>query len=62
MEEMQKPQQEITCDMCSVKPAEYYGKTNLENWAYMCENCFKFYGVGLGFGKGQKIKEDIKSC
>lgn len=36
--------------------AYYDGKTIIEaHWAYMCEECFQKYGVGLGLGKGQRL-------
>jgi hypothetical protein len=24
-------------------------------WAYLCQNCFGAYGVGLGVGRGQRL-------
>ena len=42
------------CDFCGIL-AEYDGKTKIGLWAYMCEICFKRFGVGLGTGKGQKL-------
>jgi hypothetical protein len=35
--------------------ALYDGKTIHGPWAYMCEEHFKMYGVGLGTGKGQRL-------
>ena len=32
------------------------GRTKMGAWAFMCEKHFKKYGVGLGLGKGQKLK------
>lgn len=48
------------CDFClleyNLKRTAYYdGRTIFGAWAYMCENHFLEYGVGLGLGKGQKI-------
>lgn len=45
-----------TCDLCSERPAYADGATRLGPWAYMCVPCFEVYGVGLGLGKGQRIK------
>lgn len=49
-----------TCDICQQQPAKYDGKTKMGPWAYMCEKCFKAYGVGLGLGKGQVLDNDKK--
>jgi hypothetical protein len=46
----------MKCDFCS-KGAFYDGKTQMGPWAYMCKICFIKYGVGLGLGKGQELKE-----
>lgn len=71
MNEIERPHDDIICEMCNEsgfsptkysKRAQYDAKTKLGVWAYMCENCFKIHGVGLGLGKGQKFKEDVKSC
>lgn len=35
--------------------AAYDGKTIMGPWAYMCDNCFSSYGVGLGTGRGQRL-------
>lgn len=43
-----------SCDFCDLA-AEYDGKTRSGPWAYMCETCFIFCGVGLGLGRGQKL-------
>ena len=43
------------CNFCS-KEAKYDGRTKMGAWAFMCSSCFKKYGVGLGLGKGQKIR------
>lgn len=48
------------CDFCEQvngpKLATYDGKTKSGSWAYMCEQHFKEHGVGLGLGKGQRLK------
>ncbi len=51
------------CDICSregmrLVPAVYDAKTKYAYWAYMCELCFQKYGIGLGLGKGQKLKKE----
>lgn len=35
--------------------ATYDGATTYGPWAYMCENHFQKYGVGLGVGAGQML-------
>ena len=35
--------------------AHYDGKTIFGSWAFMCEQHFSAYGVGLGLGRGQKL-------
>lgn len=42
------------CDFCSRKAA-YDGKTNMGPWANMCKEDFKWHGVGLGTGRGQRL-------
>lgn len=34
------------------------GKTRQGPWAYMCEECFARYGVGLGQGRGQRLRSE----
>lgn len=53
--------EKIMCDLCKRKQAKYDAKTTLGPWAYLCEECFKRFGVGLGLGRGQKIKEETKN-
>lgn len=50
------------CDLCKhmhkrnpPHNAVYDGKTQMGPWAYMCEEDFQAYGVGLGTGRGQKL-------
>lgn len=49
------------CDICKnqqdrvIRPAVYDGKTVFGPWAYMCEEDFQDFGIGLGTGKGQKL-------
>lgn len=52
-----------TCDICKhvlmkpgKVPAVYDGKTVRGPWAFMCESCFKKYGVGLP-GQGKKLSD-----
>lgn len=35
--------------------ARYDGKTTKGPWAFMCEDCFQTYGIGLGVGVGQRL-------
>ncbi|WP_430788148.1 DUF4314 domain-containing protein [Actinoplanes sp. G11-F43] len=39
----------------TVIPAGFDGSTRLGPWAYMCDGCFKAYGLGLGVGRGQRL-------
>lgn len=45
----------VDCDFCGSE-AKYDGKTKGGPWAFMCESCFNTQGVGLGIGRGQKLK------
>ena len=42
------------CDFCT-GDAHYDARTNVGPWAFMCDEHFATYGVGLGTGKGQKL-------
>jgi len=44
------------CDFCQFREAVYDAKAKQGPWAFMCEECFKLHGVGLGIGMGQKLK------
>lgn len=50
----------VKCDICTktipVDALAIDGKTVHGPWANMCEDCFTFYGVGLGLGKGQTYR------
>lgn len=35
--------------------AAYDGATTIGRWAFMCEEHFQVYGVGLGTGRGQRL-------
>lgn len=52
--------QKTICDLCKNKEAHFDGKTTFGPWAYMCQQCFTRYGIGLGLGKGQKLKGETK--
>lgn len=52
----------ICCDMCSVKPAICQGCTNLDIYANMCENCFKFYGIKIDSELEENTLEVVKPC
>ena len=45
------------CDFCvgQKRTAQYDGKTKVGPWAYMCEEHFQIYGIGLGPGRGQRL-------
>ena len=36
-------------------PATVDGATRSGRWAYMCEDCFREHGVGLGIGRGSRL-------
>jgi hypothetical protein len=42
------------CNICKA-PAKYDAKTTNGPWAYLCEDHYQVYGVGLGTGFGQKL-------
>ena len=45
------------CDICGVdcnSSVFYDGETRMGPWAGMCESCFSRFGVGVGYGSGQK--------
>ena len=44
------------CQLCD-EAAKYDAKTKMGPWGFLCEECFKKHGVGLGVGKGSKLKE-----
>ena len=52
------------CDFCKregrQRPAQYDGKTVFGPWAYMCETHYQRYGIGLGLGRGQRLKVEVK--
>lgn len=44
------------CDFCQDGTlAEVDGKTKQGPWANMCDKHFRWFGTGLGTGKGQKL-------
>lgn len=47
------------CDLCQwngkTVPAAYDAASKMGKWAFMCEECFSNYGMGLGMGVGQKL-------
>jgi hypothetical protein len=50
------PEQCNFCDSAGKKvEAVYDGKTIHGPWAYMCEEHFGQYGIGLGTGRGQRL-------
>jgi len=44
------------CQVCNAEYIDfvYDARMRVGMWAYMCEDCFNEYGIGLGLGKGQK--------
>lgn len=50
------------CDICGdgKSHAAFDGKTKGGPWAFMCKDHFKEHGIGLGTGKGQRLKKDEK--
>ncbi len=47
------------CDLCGreLKSVCYDARTKLGSWAWLCRECFKSYGVGLGVGQGQEYTD-----
>ena len=45
------------CDICG-KKALYDGRTINGSWAYLCQFCMDYFGIGLGQGKGQKLVQE----
>lgn len=45
----------MRCDLCDAKMAEIDGKTQSGPWAYMCPDCHRKRGVGLGIGRGLQL-------
>jgi len=47
------------CNFCEEEgratEAKYDAKTRMGFWAYLCEEHFQTYGIGLGLGKGQRL-------
>jgi len=43
------------CDVCGKRKCVYDAKTRLGPWAFLCEECYKVYGIGLGVGRGQRL-------
>ena len=43
------------CDLCRGGEAHYDARTIDGPWAYMCQEHFDHFGVGLGTGKGQRL-------
>ena len=43
------------CYICEERLAKYDAKTIHGSWAYLCNDCFFEFGIGLGEGLGQKI-------
>lgn len=48
------------CDICSCKIKNRFidGATLMGPWAFMCKDCHKTEGRGLGLGRGQEFVKD----
>ena len=42
------------CDFCE-RTSHYDAKMYTGPWAYLCEQHFRAWGVGLGTGRGQRL-------
>lgn len=42
------------CNFCP-NTAHYDGATLMGPWAYMCDDHYACYGIGLGTGRGQEL-------
>jgi len=53
------------CDLCHRSllrfPAFYDGATARGPWAWMCQRCFRQFGLGLGPGRGQEYDSTTKN-
>ena len=45
-----------SCDICgdAIASEFYDGATQYGRWAFMCVNCWRIVGVGIGAGRGQR--------
>lgn len=45
------------CDICEIAIDDVFidGATSSGPWAFMCEDCHHFHGMGLGLGRGQRF-------
>lgn len=44
------------CDIHGDHPAAYDARTRTGQWGFLCEAAFREHGVGLGTGKGQRLR------
>ena len=49
-----KESQLPSCSYCERVP-QYEGKTDKDDWSFMCESHYQLRGIGLGLGVGQKL-------
>jgi hypothetical protein len=49
------PACDFECQGVIPHKANYDGATRLGPWAYMCDDAFRKYGVGVGTGRGQRL-------
>lgn len=47
-----------SCDICGEPVADEFidGVTQYGRWAFMCDECWRVIGYGLGPGRGQQYK------
>lgn len=47
-----------SCDICGEPVADEFidGVTQYRRWAFMCDECWRVIGCGLGPGRGQRYK------
>ena len=48
------------CEICGdpIKNEFIFGKTEMEEWKYMCSLCHRYKGIGMGPGKGQQYERE----
>lgn len=54
------PPIECECTLCPEgykQKAKYYARMANGKWEYVCEAHYRAYGVGLGVGKGQYLRD-----
>jgi hypothetical protein len=53
----------VLCELCSHPLEDSFvdGRTKMGPWAKMCDGCHLEHGTGLGLGRGQLYRKNLKS-